>query len=110
MCEYLQVPQVILRRETAAQDALMVGYDYVDEEAARHAGVRYIDQQHLLGVEQLDPGFNEESVGERVLEPGSGAHAKVQAPGSFAAEKKSKAKDLPVPRSPAGRPSDRESV
>ena len=83
-----------------ASAALMVGYDFVDQEAASRAGVMYVNQQHLLGVENFDTGFDEKNMNkesERIIEPG--AAAKVRAPGSFAAEKRSK--EGQMPRSPS---------
>ena len=81
------------------EDALMVGYDFVDRQAADEAGVDYIDQQHLLGVENFDPGFDVCKMGERLVRPGTAPG--VFAPGAFAAEaRRAEAKGKPVPRSP----------
>ena len=82
-------------------EALMLGYDFVDEQAASLAGVAYLDQQHLIGVEHFDAGFDEGEVSKHLVEPG--AAGAVRAPGSFAAEKRSKEarhKPVPLPRSP----------
>ena len=83
----------------APSETLMLGYDLVDQQAASLAGVDYINQQHLIGVENFDDGFDVEKMGERLVPPGSAAA--VRAPGSFAAEKRSKeSKQKVVPRSP----------
>ena len=89
----------------AASEALMVGYDFVDQQAASLAGVDYVDQQHLFGVEMFDGGFDLQKMSTRLVHPDRAPGA--QAPGSFAAEKRSKEfkKQDRVPRSPqaAGR-------
>ena len=86
----------------APADTLMVGYDFVDQEAASRAGVDYIDQKHMIGVEMFDCGFGLERMSERFIE--AGTTAKVQAPGAFAAVIRSKSsKEKAMPRSPAKR-------
>ena len=73
-----------------ASSTLMIGYDFTDQEAASRAGVAYIDQQHLIGVENFDIGFHEEEMGNRLISPGAGVTAR--APDSFAPEKMKKRK------------------
>jgi phosphoglycolate phosphatase-like HAD superfamily hydrolase len=80
-----------------SSETLMVGYDFVDLEAASRAGVDYIDQQHLIGVERFDCGFDQAQVDERVVS--AGVTRGVRAPGSFAAAAKRKAGEQ-LPRSP----------
>ena len=86
-------------------ETLMLGYDMVDEEAASRAGVPYIEQQYLLGVEMFDAGFDEDRVDEWYL-PASREFKKptAKAPGSVAAHSRSKEgkrMGVPLPRSPA---------
>ena len=45
-------------------EALMVGFDYVDREAAHAAETNYLQQEHLLGR------FDSESVGKHLMLPG----------------------------------------
>ena len=89
-----------------AAQALMVGYDFNDLEAASRAGVAYIDQRHLLGVESFDVGFDADRIADRLIKPGVKTGAK--APDSFAPEKMKKRKaasaDLPAhTRSPSSK-------
>jgi len=72
----------------AAEDTLLVGYDFVDREAASRAGIGYIDQQHLLGVEGFDIGFDAERVKEFFVPGEDAKRPRAQAPESFAAKKK----------------------
>lgn len=101
------------RAGVAAEDALLVGYDFVDREAASRAGIGYIDQQHLLGaetfgaastplrgrpppthnsmrigVEGFDIGFDAERVKEFFVPGEDAKRPRAQAPESFAAKKK----------------------
>ena len=83
---------------------LMIGYDFVDQEAASKAGVDYVDQQHVLGVEHFDSGFELAHMHERLVRPGTAVM--VTAPGSFAAKKRSEEAnqqkgEKAIPRSPA---------
>jgi hypothetical protein len=63
-----------------------------------------VDQQHLIGVENFDAGFDEELMDQRLVPPGIEASAR--APDSFAPEKVRKRKatsaNLPA-RSPASK-------
>jgi hypothetical protein len=63
-----------------------------------------VDQQHVLGVEHFDGGFELAHMHERLVRPGTAVE--VTAPGSFAAKKRSEeAKhqkgEKAIPRSPA---------
>jgi hypothetical protein len=49
---------------------LMIGYDFIDQEAASKAGVDYVDQQHVLGVEHFDGGFELAHMHERLVRLG----------------------------------------
>lgn len=83
----------------APAETLMIGYDFVDQEAASAAGVDYVDQKDLIGVDAFDFGFDADKMQGRLVPPG--AAAAVRAPGSFAAERKSK--EPKQMRSPQGR-------
>ena len=67
----------------------MIGYDFVDQEAASRAGIDYVDQQHLIGVENFDAGFDEDTMCDKqrthLVPPGTAPS--VNAPRSFATEK-----------------------
>ena len=98
------------RAGVAAEETLLVGYDFVDREAASRAGIGYIDQQHLLGaepvgtastplgfpthnlmrigVEGFDIGFDAERVKEFFVPGEDAKRPRAQAPESFAAKKK----------------------
>ena len=63
-----------------AHEALMVGFDYVDREAAYAAQTNYVAQEHLLGR------FEAELMGERLALAGDEeAPLETKAPGNFAA-------------------------
>ena len=83
---------------------IQVGYDFSDQEAASRAGVAYIDQQYLIGVENFDAGFDEARAADRLVPPG--VQASARAPDSFAPEKIKKRKatsaNLPA-RSPSSK-------
>ena len=66
-----------------AHEALMVGFDYVDREAAYAAQTNYVAQEHLLGR------FDAELMGERLALAGDEeAPLETKAPGNFAAQKR----------------------
>ena len=98
--------------DVEASEALMVGYDYVDEQAASNGGVVYVDQGHLIGVEtkgaMRDWGFEgEDEIKKRLKQPDNTAPPRTSAPRSFATEKQANAAakgNLPVPRSPGKSP------
>lgn len=74
-------------------NCLMIGYDFVDQEAASRAGIDYVDQQHLIGVESFDACFDEEAMCDKqrthLVPPGTARG--VKAPGSFATDAKRQA-------------------
>lgn len=85
-----------------ATETLMVGFDFCDQEAASNAGVHYVNQAHLLGVERFDEGFDGEHIDtEHYLSSDHVAPVRATAPRSFAAEKRSAQASRPLPRSPA---------
>ena len=66
-----------------AHEALMVGFDYVDREAAHAAQTNYVAQEHLLGR------FDADLMGDRLTIAGDDeAPLATKAPGNFAAQKR----------------------
>ena len=66
-----------------AHECLMVGYDYVDREAAHTAQTNYVAQEHLLGR------FDADLMGDRLTIAGDDeAPLATKAPGNFAAQKR----------------------
>ena len=84
-----------LRPEIDASACLYVGYDFVDQDTASAAGVDYIDQQFLLGVERFDVGFEHDDAADAKVNM-----KRVVAPRAFASERNG---TKPVPRSPNSR-------
>ena len=73
-------------------ETLMVGFDYVDREAAHAAETNYIPHEHLLGR------FDSERVGEHLVLAGEEQQA-TKAPGNFAQQKRRAAAQTP-PKGP----------
>ena len=65
-----------------AHEALMVGFDYVDREAAHAAQTNYVSQEHLLGRFDID------EMDERLTIPSDEEAQGTKAPGNFAAQSK----------------------
>ena len=82
----------MLHHRVEPHEALMIGYDMVDQEAAHRAGVDYVNQQHVIGF------FDKETIKDRLISAGVQASAK--APQSFATHKSGGASSKAVLRSP----------
>ena len=97
----------IRRHRVSKQHALMVGYDFVDLEAAARAEVGYVNQSDLVGVEMFDSGFDPDAIEKRYVAPGMSSKSATKtadAPSAFAAAQRSKsakAKGEAMHRSPA---------
>ena len=87
---------------TSPSDVLMIGYDFVDQEAAANVGIHYVDQKHLIGVERFDPGFDEEAIDHWHVTAGASTRpTQARAPGSFATLKAEKRASDPSPLAPS---------